>query len=86
MPKIIISQSGVRPPPFCSVTLHTPHPCLEKIKRLKDAFDNITKGNGVKNENIGKFIFDATKATPTKNIDYYTNESSDYYKDIKKLF
>lgn len=56
---------------------------LEKIKRLKDAFDNITKGNGVKNENIGKFIFDATKATPTKNIDYYTNESSDYYKDIK---
>lgn len=56
---------------------------LEKIKRLKDAFDNITSGKGVRNPNISSFIFDAQKATPTKDIDFYTNESSDYYQDIK---
>ena len=56
---------------------------MEKIKRLKDAFDNISTGKGVKNSNISQFIFDATKATPTKDIEYYTNESSDYYQDIK---
>lgn len=56
---------------------------LEKIKRLKDAFDNITTGKGVKNSNISQFIFDATKAAPTEDIEFYTNESSDFYKDIR---
>ena len=56
---------------------------IEKIKRLKDAFDSIVSGKGVKNPKIKDFIFDAKKATPTKEIDYFTNESSDYYQDIK---
>lgn len=56
---------------------------LEKIKRLKTAFDNITTGRNIKNPNISNFIFDATKAAPTKDIEYYTNTSSDYYQDIK---
>lgn len=56
---------------------------IEKIKRLKDAFDSITSGKGVKNPKIKDYIFDAKKAIPTKDIDYYTNESSDYYRDIK---
>lgn len=56
---------------------------LEKIKRLKEAFDNISKGKCVKNPNISKFIFDATKATPTEDIEFYTNQSSDFYKNIK---
>ena len=56
---------------------------IEKIKRLKDAFDSIVSGKGVKNPKIKDFIFDAKKATPTKDIDYFTNESSDYYQDIK---
>ena len=56
---------------------------LEKIKRLKDAFDNISTGKGVKNSNISQFIFDATKAAPTEDIEFYTNESSDYYQDVK---
>ena len=56
---------------------------LEKIKRLKEAFDNISTGMGVKNPNISQFIFDAAKAEPTKDIDFYTNESSDYYQNIK---
>lgn len=57
---------------------------LEKIKRLKDAFDNISTGKGVKNSNISQFIFDATKAAPTEDIEFYTNESSNFYKDIKR--
>ena len=56
---------------------------LEKIKRLKDAFDSITTGKGAKNSNISQFIFDATKALPTEDIEFYTNESSEYYQDIK---
>lgn len=56
---------------------------IEKIKRLKDAFDNISTGKGVMNSNISQFIFDATKAVPTKDIEFYTNESSDYYQNIK---
>jgi flagellar biosynthesis GTPase FlhF len=56
---------------------------IEKIKRLKEAFDCITTGKGVKNTNISSFIFDASKATPTENIDYYTNVHSEYYQDIK---
>lgn len=56
---------------------------LEKIKRLKDAFDNISTGKGVKNSNISQFIFDATKAVPTEDIEFYTNEASEYYQDIK---
>ncbi len=56
---------------------------LEKIKRLKDAFDNITNGKDVKNPNISQFIFDATKASPTEDIEFYTNESSDFYQNIK---
>lgn len=56
---------------------------IEKIKRLKDAFDSIVSGKGVKNPKIKDFIFDAKKATPTKEIDYFINESSDYYQDIK---
>lgn len=57
---------------------------LEKIKRLKDAFDNISTGKGVKNSNISQFIFDAIKAAPTEDIEFYTNESSNFYKDIKR--
>lgn len=57
---------------------------LEKIKRLKDAFDNISTGKDVKNSNISQFIFDATKAAPTEDIEFYTNESSNFYKDIKR--
>jgi len=56
---------------------------IEKINRLKNAFDSISTGKDVKNPNLSQFIFDATKAIPTKDIDFYTHESSDYYKNIK---
>lgn len=56
---------------------------LEKIKRLRDAFDNISTGKGVKNSNISQFIFDARKAVPTEDIEFYTNELSDFYQDVK---
>lgn len=57
---------------------------IEKIKRLKDAFDNITTGKNVKNSSISNYIFDATQAATSEDIEYYTNVSSDYYRNIKE--
>lgn len=56
---------------------------IEKIKRLKNAFDCISTGKRLKNTNLSDFIFDSTKATHTQDIDYYTSEQSDFYQDIK---
>lgn len=55
---------------------------IEKIKRLQTAFDNITWGEGVQNQNIGTYIFDASKATRTTDIEDYTNEYGTYYQGI----
>lgn len=55
---------------------------LEKIARLKKSFETILSGNGLCNPNLSEFIFDAAKARPIENIDYYTNPQSDYYEDV----
>ena len=55
---------------------------LEKIYRLKKAFSSIVKGENLKNENLSNFIFDASKAKPIENVDYYIDERSDFYQEI----
>ena len=55
---------------------------LEKISRLKNAFNSIVNGIGLKNDNLSQFIFDASKAKPIENIDFYTNERSEFYQDF----
>ncbi len=55
---------------------------LEKIARLKKSFEAILSGNGLCNPNLSEFIFDAAKARPIEDIDYYTNPQSDFYEDI----
>lgn len=55
---------------------------LEKLSRLKNAFDKISSGKELKNENLGDFIFDASKAKPIESIEVYTNENSYFYNDI----
>ena len=55
---------------------------LEKISRLRNAFSSIVNGENLKNENLSNFIFDASKAKPIKDIDYFTNEHSDFYQEI----
>lgn len=57
---------------------------IEKIARLRKAFDSIVNGKGVKNPNLHSFIFDASKATPTKDIDLFTNPQSCDYVEIKE--
>ena len=56
---------------------------IEKINRLRTALDNISTGKGVKNRNLSDFIFDASKASPTKDIEVYTDELSEFCQDIK---
>ena len=56
---------------------------LEKISRLKNAFNNIVNGTGLKNKNLSEFIFDSSKAKPIENIEFYINPQSDYYKDFE---
>lgn len=55
---------------------------LEKIARLKKSFEAISLGKGLYNPNLSDFIFDATKAKSTDNIEYYINSQSDFYIDI----
>lgn len=55
---------------------------LEKIARLKKSFETILSGNGLCNPNLSEFIFDAAKARPIENIDYYTHPQSDFYEDV----
>lgn len=55
---------------------------LEKIHRLKNALSSIIHGKGLHNPNLSDFIFDASQAKPIDNIEYYTNESSEYYREL----
>ncbi|MDY4850339.1 MAG: AAA domain-containing protein [Paludibacteraceae bacterium] len=55
---------------------------LEKITRLKKSFSAISSGKGLHNSNLSEFIFDASKAKPIQDIDFYTNTQSDFYKDV----
>lgn len=55
---------------------------LEKIHRLKNALRSIIHGKGLNNPNLSDFIFDASQAKPIDDIDYYTNESSEYYREL----
>ncbi len=55
---------------------------LEKIARLKKSFEAISSGIGIYNPNLSEYIFDATKAKPIDDIDYYINSQSDFYNDI----
>lgn len=55
---------------------------LEKISRLKTAFDRITSGNNLKNPNLPNFIFDASKASSKEEVDYMINPASEMYQDM----
>lgn len=55
---------------------------LEKIVRLRKSFEKISSGSDLCNPNLSEFIFDAAKARPIEDIEYYTNPQSDFYKDI----
>lgn len=55
---------------------------LEKIHRLKNALSSIIHGKGLNNPKLSDFIFDASQAKPIDDIDYYTNESSEYYREL----
>ena len=55
---------------------------LEKIHRLKNALSSIIQGKGLNNPNLSDFIFDASQAKPIDDIEYYTNESSEYYREL----
>lgn len=66
---------------FCQITPNLEGD-LEKLSRLKTAFSRITNGKELKNKNLSEFIFDANKAKPIKSIDFYTNEASDFHKNI----
>ena len=55
---------------------------LEKITRLKKSFSAISLGKGLQNPNLSEFIFDASKAKPIQDIDFYTNTQSDFYRDL----
>ena len=56
---------------------------IEKIKRLKTSFSAISSGKNLSNPNLSEFIFDATKAAPIVDIEYYVNPQGDYYKEIE---
>lgn len=55
---------------------------LEKIARLKKSFSAISSGKGLQNSNLSDFIFDASKAKPIQDVDFYTNPLSDFYSDV----
>ena len=55
---------------------------LEKIHRLKNALGSIIHGEGLNNPNLSEFIFDASQAKPIDDIDDYTHESSEYYREL----
>lgn len=55
---------------------------LEKITRLKKSFSAISSEKGLQNPSLSEFIFDASKAKPIQDIDFYTNTQSDFYRDL----
>ena len=55
---------------------------LEKIARLKKSFSAISSGKGLQNPNLSEFIFDASKAKPIQDIDFYTNTQSEFYQNL----
>lgn len=57
---------------------------IEKIARLKNAFDRIVSGKDVKNNKLNEFIFDSSKAEATLDIDELIDEDSEFYEDIKE--
>ncbi len=54
---------------------------LEKISRLRDAFERISNNRRLQNKNLSEIIFDSSKAIPTENINAVLNESYDEIKE-----
>lgn len=56
---------------------------LEKIFRLKNSFNNISRGINLRNPHLKDFIFDAEKAEKIDNIEVYTNSQSDTFLELE---
>lgn len=55
---------------------------LEKISRLKNTFTMATTGEELVNPRLQNFIFDASQATATQDIDNILNRNGHTYKDL----
>jgi superfamily I DNA and/or RNA helicase len=56
---------------------------LEKIFRLKNSFNNISKGNNLRNPNLKEFIFDAAKAQKIEDIEAYINPQNETFHELE---
>ncbi|WP_417620067.1 AAA domain-containing protein [Oceanihabitans sediminis] len=56
---------------------------IEKVNRLKDSLDNIVNGKNLQNPNLKDFIFDASKAKITEDIESHTHYNSQTYADLE---
>ena len=57
---------------------------LEKISRLKNAFNLATHGEELINPRLQNFIFDSSQATPTKDVDILLNKEGGVYLELNK--
>ena len=57
---------------------------IEKISRLKNTFSMATSGQNLLNENLQRFMFDASLATPTKDIEHILKTDGVAYNELNR--